>query len=430
MRLAKKKKPATGTRSVELAAAVAVLACALPGVAGGAFASQGAAGADWQRQVREQVAAHQLSAALVIAEGRLSEAPADLEARGWRARLLAWSGQLAEAEVEYRRVLAAAPEDTDILAGLADVVARQRPEEALALLSRARELAPSRPDILTRRGRVWRSLGHAAEARQDFRAALALDPRDGEAKAGLASVTTEPRHEFRVGADSDSFNYTERAWGQSASLRSQWSARWITSFAGNFYQRFGGHAGKFSGSATYRSGDGDALTAGGAAGRDQGVIPKGEAFFEYGRGFRVSQKSFLRGIETTYQQHWFWYASARILALSGSVTLYLPRDWTWSLSATGARSRFPAAGVEWRPSGITRLGIPVQRQVSANLFYAVGTENFARVDQIGRFSARTFGGGLRYRLTPRQDITGYVFHQSRSQGRTQTSFGLSYGLRF
>ncbi len=408
-----------------------MLACALPGLAGVAFASQGSTGAYWQRQVREQVAAHQLSAALAITEGRLAEAPADLEARGWRARLLAWSGQLAEAEAEYRRVLAAAPEDTDILAGLADVLARQqRSEEALALLSRARELAPSRPDILTRRGRVWRSLGRAAEARQDFHAALALDPQDGEAKAGLASVATEPRHEFRIGADSDSFNYTDRAWAQSASLRSQWSARWITNFAGNFYQRFGAHAGKFRGSATYRFGHGDALTAGGAAGRDLGVIPKGEAFFEYGRGFRVSQTRFLRGLETTYGQRWFWYADARILALTGSVIVYLPRDWTWSLSVTGARSRFPGAGVEWRPSGITRLGIPMHRQVSANLFYGVGTENFARVDQIGRFSARTLGGGLRWRLTPRQDITGYVFHQNRSQGRTQTSFGLSYGLHF
>jgi len=108
----------------------------------------------------------------------------------------------------------------------------------------------------------------------------------------------------------------------------------------------------------------------------------------------------------------------------------LPREWTWSLAVTAARSQFPATGAEWRPSGLTRLGIPVHRQLTANLFFGVGTENFARVDQIGRFSARTFGSGLRYQLTRRQDIAGYVAYQNRSQARTQTSFGLNYGLHF
>ena len=405
-------------------AALAALVCALP-----AGAQQQP---DWQQQVRERIAARELTAALAIANRRLAEAPVDLEARGWRARLLAWSGQLQEAEAEYRSVLAAAPNDADVLSGLADVLARQqRFEEALALLVRARELAPSRPDILTSRGRVLRSLGRMPEARQEFLAALTLDPQNQEARAGLASLAVEPRHEFRMGTDIDFFNYTDTAPAETISLRSEWGSRWSTSFAGNFYQRFGERAGKFAGSATYRLTHRDALTAGSAAGRDQGVISKGETFFEYGHGFRISRTHFVRGIETTYHQHWLWFDAARVLTLSGSMTFHLPRDWTWSLAVTGARSRFSGvAGAEWRLSGITRLSFPLHRHLTANLFYAVGTENFARVDQIGRFSARTWGGGLRYRLTSRQNITGYVFSQDRSQGRTQTTFGLSYGLRF
>src|SRR5713226_3246515 len=56
--------------------------------------------ADWQQQVREQVAAQQWSAAIEIADRRLAAVPTDLEARGWRARLLAWSGHWQEAEAE------------------------------------------------------------------------------------------------------------------------------------------------------------------------------------------------------------------------------------------------------------------------------------------------------------------------------------------
>jgi len=386
---------------------------------------------DWQLEIREQVATKQLAAALAIAERRLANAPEDLEARGWRARLLGWTGQWKEAEAEYRRVLEVAPRDTDLLLGLADVLIWQQGfDEALALLDRAREINPAQIDVYTRQGRALRALGRTQLAREAFHQALALDPRNTEAKAGLASLEAAPRHEFRVGTDNDFFNYTAAAQAQTAGLRSQWSSRWTTSFAGNFYQRFGEDAGKFTGSATCRLSARDALTAGGAVGHDQGVIPKSEAFFEYGRGFRLGTRRFLRGVETGYRQQWFWYQAARILTLTGNVVVYLPRSWMWSLAITAARSRFPSLPADWRPSGLTRLSFPLHRRLSGNVFYGVGTENFALAEQIGRFSARTFGGGARYQFTPRQDVTSYVLYQNRSQSRTQTSFGVSYGLRF
>ena len=163
--------------------------------------------ADWLQHVREQVVAQQWSAALETTDRRLAAVPTDLEARGWRARLLVWSGHLPEAEAEYRSVLAVAPEDTDILSGLAQVLARQqRTEEALALLARAQRLAPLRSDILMQRAQLLRALGRRDEARQELHAALALDPRNPEARAGLASLEGEPRHAFRIGTDMDFFN--------------------------------------------------------------------------------------------------------------------------------------------------------------------------------------------------------------------------------
>ena len=53
-----------------------------------------------------------------------------------------------------------------------------------------------------------------------------------------------------------------------------------------------------------------------------------------------------------YGQHWYWYATARILALNGSGILYLPKDFTWSLGITDARSAFPGTGAQWQPSRI------------------------------------------------------------------------------
>jgi hypothetical protein len=118
------------------------------------------------------------------------------------------------------------------------------------------------------------------------------------------------------------------------------------------------------------------------------------------------------------------------MTLSFSQLYYLPREWTFSLTLTGARSGFANAGIEWVPSGSARIEFPLYRQLAASLAFANGAENFAQADQIGHFSAHTFAGGLKYRLADRQDISGYVAVQNRTQGRTQNSFGMSYGFHF
>jgi hypothetical protein len=83
---------------------------------------------------------------------------------------------------------------------------------------------------------------------------------------------------------------------------------------------------------------------------------------------------------------------------------------------------------------MTRLGFPItkweERRLGGNVFFAVGTEDFAQVNQIGEFSSQTYGGGLRLQLTARQDVNGFAAYQRRSQDRTESSFGFTYGIRF
>ena len=385
----------------------------------------------WQADVRERVAARQFAAALEIVERRLGESPSDLEARGWRARLLAWTNRWPEAEAEYRRVLGAAPGDVDILLGLADVLRWQgRRGESLALLDRAATLAPQRAEVHVRRGRVLQELERTAEAQAAYREALRLEPNNAEARANLDALEPEPRHELRIETDFDHYAFADDAQSVLTRLRSRLGSRWTTDFAGNFQRRFGQDAGRFLGSVSYRPVSSATLTIGGGAARDEGVIPRGEAFFEYGHGFRTSESGAFRGVELGYRQHWLWYRDARLLVLTPSVLVYLPRDWTWSLRIAAARSAFSGTPAEWRPSGTTRLTFPLHRRLTGNLFFGVGTENFAQVDEVGRFSARTYGGGLRWQFARRHELAGYVFYQDRSQGRTQIGFGFSYGIRF
>jgi len=385
---------------------------------------------DWQRQVRDQIAHHELDAALMTVNQRIAYSPPDLEAHGWRARILAWKGRWAESEMEYRYVLAQAPEDMDILTGLADVLLWQdQPRKALDILDRASLLAPSNPEVLSRRGKVLLTLGRTSDARMQFHQLLLMEPQNQDAKKILHTIASETRQELRFGEDVDTFSYAGSAESHSVILNSRWSPQWSTTVNTGFYQRFGEDAFKATGSTTFRISKNNWITVGGAGAKDQGVIPRAEAFFEYGYGFHLHSR-FVNGTETSYRQHWFWYRGAHVLTVSGTEVIYLPDDWSWTFTATGARSAFTGTGVQWVPSGSTKLAFPLFRQLSGNVFSAVGSENFAQVDQIGHFSSHTFGAGLRCHLTESQDIGGYVASQLRSEGQMQNSFGLNYGIHF
>jgi tetratricopeptide (TPR) repeat protein len=389
----------------------------------------------WQTQVRKFAESKDWDSAMRIVERELVRAPQDMDVRAWHARVLNWSGHPAEAEKEYLEILKVSRNDPDNWMGLASAYSREgKIEDSLRALDRAVELDPKRADLRAARARVLRVKGQRNEARMEFQKALNLDPTSIEARAGLISVRGEPRHEMRFGQDNDLFNFTSANHDGWVSLVSQWTPHWATSFAGSFYERAGIRAGKFSGAITGRLSRWGALTAGGAAGHDNAVIPKSEAFFDVDHGWKTGETNFLRGLEFDYGQHWYWYQASRILTLNGTTIVYLGRDFTLSLGATGVRSTFSGTGAEWRPSGITRLGFPLanwsERRLSGNIFFAVGTEDFAQVDQIGRFASQTYGGGLRFQISARQDVTGYASYQKRTQNRTDTSFGLSYGIHF
>ena len=390
---------------------------------------------DWQIQVRKYSDTKDWESALRVVDQEISRAPEDMDIRAWRARVLAWSGHLLEAEKVYLEILKVSRNDPDNWMGLANVYLREgRIVEALRAVDIAVKLDPTRADLHAARARVLQVAEERNEARLEFQNALNLDPTSEEARAGLISLRPPLKHELRFGQDNDLFNFADANHGEWISLASEWTPRWATAVAGSFYQRGGVEAGKFVGSVTRRQPQWGAITAGGAVGDDNAVIPRSEAFFDLDRGWKGGETTLVRAVETVYGQHWYWYRTSRILTLTGTAIVYLPREWTLSLGATGARSVFSGTSAEWRPSGITRLGFPLAnwgpKRLSGNVFFAAGTEDFGQLDQIGRFASQTYGGGLRFQFTARQDLTGYGSYQKRTENRTDTSFGLNYGIHF
>jgi len=389
---------------------------------------------NWQAQVRQYAEAKDWESAMRVVEQQIALATQDMDVRAWRARVLAWSGKLPEAEREYLEILKVSRTDPDNWLGLANVCLREgKLPEAEQAINAAEELDPKRPDIHATRAYILRAAGKTNEAKSEFQSALRLDPESSEAREGLVSVRRRAQHELRFGQDNDLLNYSAGFHDEWIGFQSQWTSHWATSAVGDFYQRSGAEAGKFVGSITRRQSWG-AITGGGAIGHDNAVIPKSEAFFDFDQGWKTGESGFVRGVEISYAQHWYWYQAARILTLSGTTLVYLPQDWTFTLAATGVRSAFSGTGVEWKPSGLSRLAFPLahwsDRHLFGNIFFAAGTENFAIVDQIGSFASQTHGGGLRFQITDKQDITGNAGYQKRTQNRTDLSFGLSYGIHF
>lgn len=414
-----------------------ILSCGLLiGIAVYASSSFGqAAPSTWQQEVRRYAEKQDWNSAMRLVESEVARSPQDMDVRAWRARILTWSGRLDEAEQEYIRILAVVPNDPDNWMGLAAVYSRlNRPQGALQALDRAITLDPKRADLHLARGRALRALNKGPEAKAEFEAALALNPHDAEARNRIASLKLQPRHQLLLGTNTDLFSFASTDQQEAINLISRWSNHWETSFGGSFYRWAGIDAQKLNAAVAVKSVRLGSLTVGGALAHDGGVIPKNEAFYSYDRGWRLAHTGLLRGLETNFEQHWYWYSTARIITLNETTIAYFPRDWMWTLRLTGADSRFPGNGAEWRPAGFSKIAFPLKnfesRRLGGNIFFAAGTENYSQVDQIGHFSSHTYGGGLHFQMATAQDLSGFAGYETRTEGLSQITFGLTYGIRF
>jgi tetratricopeptide (TPR) repeat protein len=380
---------------------------------------------NWQAQVRKYCDASDWPSATRVLEAEIARAPQDLDLKAWRARVLTWAGRLEEAQHDYLEILAVDKRDPDNWAGLAAVYLREgKIDDALRAIEIAVQVDPNRADLQAVHARILATARERAQTLAE--SAKAHQP----IKTGKRFASGE----IRVGVETDSLSYTAANQGQGASITTRWTPLLSTNLGGAFYQRSGIFADKFVGSVTLHAPSFATITVGGAIANDHAVIPKSEAFFDFDRGLSIRDSKVLKGIEFEYGQHWYWYQAARILTLNGAAVLYLPRDWSLTLAATGARSAFSGTGVEWRPSGSTRLGFPLlawrTARLSGNILFAAGAENFASSDQIGRFSSQTYGGGLRFEFSSRMYATFTYSFQQRTQNRSDSYSGAGYGIRF
>jgi tetratricopeptide (TPR) repeat protein len=101
-------------------------------------------------------------------------------------------GRLDRARAAYVEAIRIAPGQVDPLYFYARFQASEGDlAGAVGTLATARRLAPEQARLATAQGQHLAKLGRAEEARAAFREALAIDPADGDARAGLAATSTQ-----------------------------------------------------------------------------------------------------------------------------------------------------------------------------------------------------------------------------------------------
>jgi tetratricopeptide (TPR) repeat protein len=102
------------------------------------------------------------------------------------------SGRLADAEVVYRQILQADPQQPDAL-HLLGVLAHQtgRPESAIELITRAIQLRSNEPSFYSNLGEAYRAMGRRDEAVACYRQAIALLPNFVDAYFNLGNVLSD-----------------------------------------------------------------------------------------------------------------------------------------------------------------------------------------------------------------------------------------------
>jgi hypothetical protein len=201
-----------------------------------------------------------------------------------------------------------------------------------------------------------------------------------------------------------------------------------------FGERFGGGGSYF----TWKPDRKTYLTAGGSLNSNTSTTNAWSGSLELGRTVFQSErdplgpKGLLRALETNLSltdRGYNFSPAVNVLLVSPSATIYLPRDWTFTLRAGAIRETIGSANT-WTPSGGVKVNIPLTRRLSVSPGVAFDSE-LSNVLQINNVSTREFGGGARYWLTKSTSVSAYYFRVLYGANHlTSDSYGVNYVVRF
>ncbi len=371
----------------------------------------------------------------------------------WVATLSDWLKDSVTATQFYDRTLALEPLNVEALVGKAYSLMRQQDfQTALEPLSLARLVAPNNTDVLLALARAHYYQGDAQSAREYVDQVLGLDPENQEAEQ-LTALFARPRpHEVRFGYGND--RYSAVSPSQMGSLS--------VGYVGD-QGRISGHyerwhefdekvdLGGLSFNQRFASGlwlRGDAMLAAGTTVSAQEDYTAGLAWSLPG--------GLVMGADYRYLRYQFdnTHVVAPVLEYYFETPIWIRamffKSWT---------EFEPTASVDNNESFRIHYYQQVTQPVVFNFGFAHGNETFSALppDRLGtidslrtierlrragllddslrtiepldRFEASTYSGGVDFRLTPGLSVDLNYSYQDRTDGSSQSTFGVGFTIR-
>lgn len=249
------------------------------------------------------------------------------------------------------------------------------------------------------------------------------------AGTSVISSAEDRTREVLVGGDFDAFSFSGPAQSLSVAYRAPVSQKFILEYDVFGYNRFGSDAERGGMMVTYQPTNRTTFSIGGSMGPHNPVAARAETSVEASHGFELFHTGPLRGIELDYHEGYLWFRNSHVAMFAPGAIFYMPKDWMLFVRVNEARNNPSTASTNWTTGGMARLTFPAIRKLRPDILYANGAEDVMLADQIGRFSARTYGGGARY-LIGAHEIGTHVYYQNRTQGQTAITTSMNYTFRF
>lgn len=353
--------------------------------------------------------------ALVAFQRLASANPNDHEARLWIARLHARMGHQDAAEPVYRSVLLEDPGRIDAMLGLADaLLARDEPEEAIAVLHVAETLAPANDDVLGTLGRAHRQSGRTARAIAYFERAVSIAPTE-QHRLSLEGARLVYLHRVEARGSSEQFDSaTPDSRSGDVIVNVRLTDAWRVIGRGQTQRKFGVSEHRGGAGAEWQWKPLTALRGHALVGPDNRVMPQGDYLGELQHTYRDAT--------WTASVRYFDFAGARTTVISPAVAWVPELPWIpddrlsvalrYALSWTEANT---LTSVATGHSAHLKGAYRVYPRVWVQAAYAAGVEDFENfsIDRIGDFRANTLSGGLRIDLPTLTAIVGNYERQWR-----------------
>ncbi len=285
-------------------------------------------------------------------------------------------------------------------------------------------MTPESTDVLLALARYYYYQGRNREALEQIERVFTLDPESSEGKELKSQITLPRPLEVRLGWGQERFSFA------SPASKGYVSVGYVgdRSRVSGHYERWNEFSEKVNrGGLNFSRRLEEGLWLRGYAMLAPGATVL--AAQDYSAGFAWALP---RGMAVGADYRYLRFEVDQAHVLAPSLEYYFERP-AW------VRAVFYKSWTEFQPSGVVDSNASfllhyyeqITQPMLVNVGFAHGSESFSAlsVDRLGQFVANTYFGGVDFKLTPAYSIGLHYSYQGRSDGNSQSTFGIGLTIR-